>query len=525
VLSISSPNPRDLLQPGEALGGSLAVGYSGAYDELTFNPRAYGATADGLGFALGYTGRRNDGFVDIAGRTGELDAAEEDVDAFDARLVAPLGRSGSFRLSFNSYGQDGNSSINLANEVVGPDDAVQRATRQQTLTATYDGHGEDWWQQALRANAYYTGMDLDETRPADGRVDAVEFRTIGLDVRNTAAIADIQQLTYGIELFHDREDSARDGEVNGLFPPGSQTQLGVYARDEINLAGGRLILVPGLRWDRWASSSDDAELDGRSDSRLNPKLGATVEITPGLVASVNYAEGFRAPNFQELFISGTHFRVSLGPGMTLLGLFTPNPDLAPETSRNVDVGLRFRRAGLQAGVAYYHAWVDDFIDTEVTEGFIPPGTVLLTFASENVREATLHGFEASARWDIDARWSVRANHSSPRGEDSAGGEPLGSIPPAKTVLGLEFRAPSAGAQLGLNTRIVADFDRVPEGVEPSDGYTLLDLYTSWTPAFLPDVTLRLNVDNLADAEYRVPLFGTPGTGRDVRVGAVVNLGR
>lgn len=525
VLSISSPDPGDLLRSGQSVGGSLAINYSGAYDELTLNPRAYGGTADGLGFALGYTGRRNDGLVDIAGESTRLDAAEEDVDAYDARLTAPVGRGGSFRLSFNGFHQDGNSSINLDSQVVGPEELVQRTTGQQTLTATYDLRGGAWWGQALRANASYTGMDLDEARPADGRVDAIDFRTVGVEVRNTAAPGSHQQITYGFELFRDREGSARDGEVNGLFPPGSQTQAGLYVQDEINLFAGRMTVVPGLRWDRWASDGDDTGLADRADRRLNPKLGATVEIVPGVVASASYAEGFRAPNFQELFISGTHFRVPLGPGMTLLGLFAPNADLDPETSRNVDAGLRFRRGGVSGRAAYYRAWVDDFIDLEVAEGFIPPGTVLFTFTNENVDEAQMEGFEASLRWDIDAHWSLRANHSSPRGEDVASGDALASIPPDKTVLGAEFRAAGPEAVLGLNARVVADHDRVPDGVEPSEGYTLVDLYTAWTPSFLPDVTLRFNIDNLADRQYEVPLFGTPGTGRDVRVGVIVRLGR
>lgn len=525
VLALTSPDAGDLLAPGQAIGASLSTSYSGAYDELMFSPRAYGATADGYGFVLGYSGRRTDGLVEVAGDVGQIDFAEEDVNDLDARFTAPVGSTGSLRLSYNEFRQDGRSSTSLDNVIVPVEEQVQRETRQQTLSATYDARGDDWWWQAVRVNGYYTGMDLDETRPSDGRQDTIEFRTWGFDVRNSVWAGDQQRFTYGVEAFRDEEDSLRDDEVNGLFPPGSQMHWGVYVQDEITLAGGRLVVVPGVRWDRWESSNDDPEVAERTSSRVNPKIGATLEVLPGFVLSSSYGEGFRAPNFQELYINGTHFRVPLGPGMTLLGLFTPNPELDPETSRNVDVGARFRRGGVSAGVAYYHAWADDFIETIVTEGFIPPGTVLLDFTARNVQEATLEGVEATFRWDLHPSWTLRANHYTPRGEDGTTGEPLGSIPPDKTVLGIEFREPRAGTVAGLNTRFVADYDRVPEGVTPQDSYTLLDLYTAWTPRALPDLTLRFNVDNLTDAAYRVPLLGIPGTGRDFRIGATVRFGR
>ena len=49
------------------------------------------------------------------------------------------------------------------------------------------------------------------------------------------------------------------------------------------------------------------------------------------ILSANYAHGFRQPTFGDLFISGAHGTNSN---------FFPNPDVKPERSRNLDVGLR-----------------------------------------------------------------------------------------------------------------------------------------------------------------------------------------
>ena len=525
VISIQTRDPGDMLQGADTLGAVLSSNYSSAYGEVMMSPRVFGGSVDGPQFMVGYTGRRNDGEISVAGGLDRIDSAEEDVDNFDGRLIIPVGSTGRLRASGSSYDVSGRSALNLTSAPVAVGEQTVRRTRQRTLSLSYQEAADVWWREDLQANAFTSVLDLDETLQATGRVDEIDFRSWGFGVRNANRVGSSQRLTYGIEYFQDRESSIRDGGFNVLFPNGSQRQTGVYFQDEISLANDRLLIVPALRWDRWDSTTETTGIETRTESRLSPKVGATYRVVDDFVVSANYGEGFRAPNFQELFIGGPHFAVPLGGGFFLRAFFEPNPELRPETSRTVDVGLRLRQGPLSARVGFFRSWVDAFIAFEVTEGFRPPTTVLLTFMTENVQAATLYGYEASARWTVSGNVSLWANHSTTRGEDDATGEPLPSLPPSRTSVGVEARAPRAGLGFGLNARVAATQTRVPDDVEPTDGYTLLDAYGSWTPSALPRLTVFLGVNNLADTAYQVPFFTTPGTGRDVRFGVTVNVGR
>ena len=83
-----------------------------------------------------------------------------------------------------------------------------------------------------------------------------------------------------------------------------------------------------------------------SGVNTSPKLGALYRVSPTLSVYGNYASGFRAPNAAQLngFIDPT-------PGVNARLL--PNPDLKPETSKNVELGLRTRLQRLSLDVAAF----------------------------------------------------------------------------------------------------------------------------------------------------------------------------
>jgi hemoglobin/transferrin/lactoferrin receptor protein len=245
-----------------------------------------------------------------------------------------------------------------------------------------------------------------------------------------------------------------------------------------------------------------------------------------LALTANYAQGFRAPMLNEMFLDGVHFAFPMSPGVTVLGIFRPNPQLEPESSESIDFGLRYRNRRLDARIGYYHTHVDDFIDTIFNDQVFAPAQGLLFwyFDTLNVASATLRGWEASASWmPIDALL-LRAAWAAPRGENDATGARLGTIPPDKLAVGVEGR-PLPGLTLGLNGRFYGADPGEEEVREPQDAFRLFDLYASWQPRPIPGVTLYFNVDNLGDTAYDVPPFGMPGTGRDYRVGMAWSLGR
>lgn len=525
VVSITSRDPGDLLQPGQRMGGTVTANFSNAYDEGMLNPRIFGGDGNGFGWALGYTGRRNDGSVDIGGSEEPLRRAEENVNAFNARTTIPVGERSRFRVSLDAYRNSGATLSNLSLTTISPQYEVDRRTAQYTGTLAFQSEGDRWFNAGVGINLWYNDIDIDESFDDSDREEGVGYQTYGIDARNSVDVGE-QTITYGVEAFHDRQRADRNGEANVFFPDGDQSQVGLYLQDEIRLFDGRLNLVPGARWDHWSSSSVDPEIGDSSSSRFNPKLGAVFQPVEGVALTANYARGFRAPMLNEMFLDGVHFAFPFSPGITVLGIFRPNPLLDPESSESIDFGARYRNRRFDARVNYYYTKVDDFIDTIFNDQVLvlPAGLFLWYFDTLNVDSATLQGWEASASWmPVDALL-LRGAYAAPRGENDVTGATLGSIPPDKLVLGIEGR-PFDGVTLGLNGRFYAEDLGEEEVREPQDAFRLFDFYASWQPDFFEDVTLFFNVDNLGDTAYDVPPFGMPGTGRDIRLGLSWSLGR
>jgi outer membrane cobalamin receptor len=97
-------------------------------------------------------------------------------------------------------------------------------------------------------------------------------------------------------------------------PDHGRDLLALWAFDDLRLAGDRLRLAAGLRWDA------QGPFDGLSGS-----VGASVRLAGPLSARASTARSFRPPSFAELYLSQ--------------GLLSPNPDLVPETSWSADAGL------------------------------------------------------------------------------------------------------------------------------------------------------------------------------------------
>ena len=410
VISITTRDPGDLLKPSRQVGGQIRTGFSSAYNEFMFTPRLYGQTPSGFGWLLSYTARRNDGTVKLAGPPDTLSQAEEDINAFNGRFTAPVSDRDLLRFSFDYYRHQGRSSTNLAIVEVGAPELIDRQTTNVTGNLRYTHTGERWWDRSVNATFYVDRADIDEVRLADDRTDDIRYATWGLDVRNTAPLGSAHSITYGLEFVRERQDATRNEEVHAFFPAGRRTQLGAYVQDEISLASGRLSIVPGLRFDSWNSRPDDLALETRQLDRLSPKLGLTYEIVDGLVGSVSYGAGFRAPYFQELFLQDVHFAFPLPGNRFFLALFLPNPDLSLETTRNVDLGLRYRNHVFSVRGAYWRADVEDFIELLPihTGPFPPPGGIQIQlWQALNRQDAVLKGFESGLDWAPHRDWLLR----------------------------------------------------------------------------------------------------------------------
>ncbi len=330
-------------------------------------------------------------------------------------------------------------------------------------------------------------------------------------------------LTFGADLARTETEEKRDGRVwnnttgtftkslaGETFPlrdfaPGHTDTLGLFAQDEIAL--GRFTLAPGLRYDtiRLNAEPDDLTFQhagrpavDKSESAFSPKLALRRRLTPATSAWAQAARGFRAPNYEEVNGSFRNTIQSYG--------IVPNPDLEPETSTGIELGVKHDNGGVQSQIAVFDNRYKDFIESK---RLVCPGDssclagLATTFQSVNVDKVRIYGAEARAAWAFTPGWKTTGAIAYARGRNETDNQPLNSIEPARALLALAYDVGRWGAEGRLNA--AANVSRV-DNTQLSSGawfkpgaWKTFDLATWWKPA--KRAQLNVAVNNLFDETY------------------------
>jgi iron complex outermembrane receptor protein len=173
------------------------------------------------------------------------------------------------------------------------------------------------------------------------------------------------------------------------------------AEDAIELAEGRVVLLPSLRHERWQSSFDPDPASSlvspsavEQDTSTTGRLGLRVRLRDGLDLRANAGNYLRLPDLTELY----------GDQGTIIG----NPALRPESGVNADLGLTasVARPGgpfrdLRAQVVVFETRADDLI----MYVFNSQSTVV----ARNLGAARIQGVELSLSFAAGRRFSGSLN--------------------------------------------------------------------------------------------------------------------
>jgi iron complex outermembrane receptor protein/hemoglobin/transferrin/lactoferrin receptor protein len=325
-----------------------------------------------------------------------------------------------------------------------------------------------------------------------------------------------------------------------LEPGGEISNLALFAFESKDI--GALTLQAGLRHD-WHSIAGDAgktsgpvDFTGRDQndySEFTGSLGAVYRLTDQLAIASNIGRGFRAPSLFELYASGVHG----GVAAIQLG----NPDLEPETSLNIDLGLRWRFDRLRGSATVYRNAISDYIyleDTFESRNGLP----IFKYQQD---DALLTGLELEAAWQVTDRIELGATLDIVRGTNDRTDEDLPLLPADSLRVDATYRFAERGPihepylTLGVRHAAAKDaapgepfaqFDRLPFGTASTDAYTLMDLDLGFGFRAFGNRLARVDlaVRNLFDTEYRDFLDTYKGyalsPGRDVRLSLSVPFG-
>lgn len=370
-------------------------------------------------------------------------------------------------------------------------------------TLTTDVYHQEVFRQ-IRANSQ--NLNRDYVR------NDVSFKTNGLRSQWSSTLGDSNWFSVGVEGWkmtgnperymdnnppnfnsNTRNDPFRDGEI---------TSVGIFLQDEF--AVGDALITAGLRYDQVKGDASvkgvgpQAQTKGldSTDNNFSWSLGAVQPLTNTVNIYASVGQAYRAADLRERFEDSAR-----GDGYYHVG----NPQLDPERSSSLELGLK-ARDGLQAyQVAAFYTQVDDYIAGRVTGQNHPNGLPIKK--TENLDKVEIYGFEGKLELPVSLIL-VDAGFTWLHGTNKEDNEPLYEMPANELRLGVG-QPSEQGFNWHTGIRAVAKQDRVASNFtngseDETSGFVTLDArlgYSFGKAAGLQSSQVNLKLNNLLDKKY------------------------
>ena len=287
--------------------------------------------------------------------------------------------------------------------------------------------------------------------------------TLALNHLLTAGLSTVKEQASNIDLFTDMTMYDESNRNNAAFIQ-LQSRFGQH---DLNLSG----------------RVDDYEI---FDNHSTGNIAWGYDLKSSLRLTASYGTGFRAPSLNELYSPG------------YFGLFAGNPDLQPETSRTLELGLRYKADPKQhLRVSIYRNDIENLIANEGVD-----------FQSINIGKAQIDGLELEYQYN-QANWSLLATLTLQNAINETDNSDLLRRPGEKFSLQLN-RALTNEGSVGLEWLYVGErLDFGSLGDIKLDPYHLINL--SGVIKMAKNLWMEARVENLLDEDYeQVYGYNTPG---------------
>ncbi|MEO6324304.1 MAG: TonB-dependent receptor, partial [Thermoanaerobaculia bacterium] len=242
----------------------------------------------------------------------------------------------------------------------------------------------------------------------------------------------------------------------------SRESFGVTLQDSIDLTQ-KLAVTAGARFDRLTDT----------DERITPRLALVWRVNENHILKLQYAEGFRAPTFFELYSNGAR-----------------NPNLGFEVNGTTELSYVYRRATTVGRATLFTSKIRDMI-------FVGPGNVF-----DNTHQARAYGAELEVEQQFGPSLKLQANASWVDSETDRNATATSIAPsPLARLLGnlsVLYRADArtliAGRWNHVGSRNAATGD--------NKGFDPVDLTVTRNDLFIPGLQLRAGIKNVFDADIR-----------------------
>ncbi|HKT32885.1 MAG TPA: TonB-dependent receptor [Gammaproteobacteria bacterium] len=370
--------PRAALYGSDAIGGVINIITKQASEGTHYGARAgagrYGTYDNGghfdygrgdSAFGVSADNYHTDGFPAVAGTDFDSGNTDRTWNAYGRTMLAGVG------LSFKHWQSTGNTqytdfSPNPPFALAPFDENYGNQTTSLDLT----GHFASGWRSNLNLSHMLDEIDQLQADPFNPQQspDFVHTQRNVIDWQNDIALGEYQLLTAGV--YSEAQHAAAQSFGLGFDQPDRINAL--YLEDDLNFSKNRLVLAARDTHDQAFGNhltwNADYGYDLTADTRLTAGAGT----------------GFRAPSANERFGFGG------------------NPNLQPETSQNLELGLRQKISNNQSlTLSAFRNNLDNLIEFVVT-----PSN--LNGENQNVDRARVRGLEAGYQLTQND-WSWRTN--------------------------------------------------------------------------------------------------------------------
>lgn len=412
--------PASVVYGSQNMGGVINIilrtGASGPLNRVTVTGSSWGGwgtqaqTAGSSGMLDWYVGLNSSGRDDYESgdggtrmqntswkRRGAVGALGLQLNALD-RVELQVRTDGIYNAGFRGSGSNIYSKDNRDNRSI-----------DLTYTGSLADQSISWLAQV------YNFLDEDEfnwaspvirsgTNPAPGTARDYNDRKLdatGLRLQPRFRLSSANDLLVGMDwekshLRSVRSRVAMPGGPSGQVAPydNNQTEVtkALYLEDAHTLLDNRLTLRAGIR-KTWGETSFDpttnlalAQANARKYDARTWSLGSTFKVTSTWNLRAGVSTGFRAPTATELAADFT----AVGGGRTF-----GNPNLKPETSRQIEVGTTFQQPGWRVDAALFQNTISNRITT-VSRG---AGTNTSDYAN-NTADILARGLELTTNVDL-----------------------------------------------------------------------------------------------------------------------------
>ncbi|SGY87894.1 TonB-dependent hemoglobin/transferrin/lactoferrin family receptor [Moritella viscosa] len=535
IVAFETKDPRDFLDAGDTSGGHVKFGYSSADSSFSQSVALANRTGD-LESMVAYTHRAGSEEKNF----GKVDPQETEKNNVLAKLQYQLNENNRIEFTGEQIVSDTDTDLPIySTHYSGSWDAAsedkserQRLGAKYILTANnalFDVMALQFdWQKSKQ-----TAQTMLSKAAGDSQLKDYFYAEQGYEAsaqfEKSFTLAGMEHnLVYGLSY------ASRDIENTNLthyvkangdtgtklyyyMPEAEDSKWGAYLQDQILLLDGALVLTPGIRFDRFSTKPDNTNPAGKhsevvgyepndyknySDSAVTGKLGALYSITDATKVFAQVSQGFRAPDFQELFYSWSNSARGYKS--------QPNSELEAETSISYETGIRGNFNAGNYEFAVFYSDYDNFIDTVVDYSDLAYTGGITTY--ENRDKAIVKGAEIATNLWLDSLigafdgTSLHLAAAYTEGEDQDG-KALNSVAPWNMVVGLNYDSPSANWGTSLKTVYTAkkdesDINSTKTGTEnqiENPSSTVVDLTAYYKP--MEDLTLRAGVYNLTNEQY------------------------